>query len=95
MASKNKATQSELIKAFMAAGYALDGVENRPGHTLVVRLTPPTFIEHDQFEALRICDAMGLQAQCRIFPQVPSAILIVTVQLPEPIAASTPKPDIT
>lgn len=89
MASKKKPiTQSEIIKALTAAGYELDGFSRkRTGDihvALTIRLTPTDLIEDGKHLAESICTANGLQAHCKVFPAVPHALLLVTVQMPTP-----------
>ena len=72
-----KPTQRELIGALKDAGYTLDGF-SRKGVTLVVRLTPA-----DDFQALDICEALGLQARCTVFAETGRSLLILSVRLPE------------
>ena len=96
MASKKSAIknpQSAIIKALVAAGYTLDGFERKPGSNLIIRLTPTILIEEGRHVAEIVCAANNLQARCRVFPQVPKDLLIVTIKLPadstEPTADSS------
>ena len=93
MAKKAQGTkaagQPELIKALCDAGYALEGFSRR-GRELSVRLVPADLTDRPSGypKAFDVTDALGLQAQCRVFAAVPQDLLVVTVELPEPKAKS-------
>jgi len=79
-----KPTQRELLSALKEGGYTLDGF-SRKGVTLVVRLTPA-----DDFQALDICEALGLQARCTVFAETGRSLLILSVRLPEEQGSGSP-----
>ena len=80
---KKPATQREILAALKGAGYQqsrfkiLEG-----GSTLEIHLTPAKLLGADNnFKALEVCLAAGLQADCKVFPTMPHNVLILRVQL--------------
>ena len=89
---RGRPTQPELIAALTEAGYTLDGF-SRKGETLVVRLTPTDLTDKPSGypKAFDVTDALGLQARCHVFAQVPQDLLILSVNLPETKAVADPQ----
>lgn len=72
--------QPALVKALVDAGYELAGI-SKHGKRTAIRLKPADLLgADDNFKALEVCCALGVQADCSIHAAVPP-LLIVTVEL--------------
>ncbi|QBG47826.1 hypothetical protein EGM51_10640 [Verrucomicrobia bacterium S94] len=75
-------TDERISEELERAGYLLIKAAVRKDGTVKLLLKPAGLKSDDgEFRAAEVCSALGLQADCRIFPCVPADLLVLTVML--------------